>query len=322
MVKVMRDDLHVLSGSYVLDALSEPERDSFERHLQHCPLCEAEVRGLRETAARLGLAKTFDPPPQMLPRVLAAAYRTRQLPPPADEQIGLEHRRVRVTLAIRRAPARCPARRAGSAAGPAAGRRARRRLPGDRRRPRHHPGLDQAPARRRPDRQRRDQPGRHGARRADARSMRTSVGGTVTVVRLRGTAGRRRVRHGNAAAALRGDLPAVGDRPGRRPLGRAARPGPAGPARCWPRASCPATGSGSPSSRPAGPPSRPPPPSSRCPCSQRGLPGGQPLAQTARAARPGGSQPGCWPPRSDCSRRRPPAPSLRCTDHCDALWSA
>ena len=83
MVKVIRDDLHVLSGSYVLDALSEPERDSFERHLQHCPLCEDEVRGLRETAARLGLAKTLDPPPQLRPRVLAAAYRTRQLPPPA-----------------------------------------------------------------------------------------------------------------------------------------------------------------------------------------------------------------------------------------------
>lgn len=40
MVKVTRDDLHVLSGSYVLDALSEPERDGFERHLQHCPLCQ------------------------------------------------------------------------------------------------------------------------------------------------------------------------------------------------------------------------------------------------------------------------------------------
>ena len=35
-MKIMRDDLHALSGSYVLDALSEPERDSFERHLQHC----------------------------------------------------------------------------------------------------------------------------------------------------------------------------------------------------------------------------------------------------------------------------------------------
>lgn len=97
MVKVMRDDLHVLSGSYVLDALSEPERDSFERHLQHCPLCQDEVRGLRETAARLGLAKTLDPPPQLRPRVLAAAYRTRQLPPLVGDQIGLERRRARIT---------------------------------------------------------------------------------------------------------------------------------------------------------------------------------------------------------------------------------
>ncbi len=104
MVKVMHDDLNVLSGSYVLDALSEPERDSFERQLQHCPLCEEEVRGLREAAARLGLAKTLEPPPQMRMRVLAAAYRTRQLPPPAGEQIGLERRRARVTWLFAKRP--------------------------------------------------------------------------------------------------------------------------------------------------------------------------------------------------------------------------
>jgi anti-sigma-K factor RskA len=94
VVKVMRDDLHVLSGGYVLDALSAPERDSFERHLQHCPLCQDEVRGLRETAARLGLAKTADPPPQLRQRVLAAAHRTRQLPPPAGDRPGPERRRA------------------------------------------------------------------------------------------------------------------------------------------------------------------------------------------------------------------------------------
>ncbi|HEV2254543.1 MAG TPA: anti-sigma factor [Streptosporangiaceae bacterium] len=117
----MRDDLHVLSGSYVLDALSEPERDSFERHLQHCPLCEDEVRGLRETAARLALAKTLDPPPQLRPRVLAAAYRTRQLPPPAGDRLGLEHRRARVTdlfAGPHRAPLFAGPRRAPLFAGP------------------------------------------------------------------------------------------------------------------------------------------------------------------------------------------------------------
>src|SRR5512133_3548220 len=77
----MRDDLHVLTGSYALDAVSDAEREEFERHLQHCPTCEAEVRGLRETAARLALACAMTPPARMERRVLAAAYQTRQLPP-------------------------------------------------------------------------------------------------------------------------------------------------------------------------------------------------------------------------------------------------
>src|SRR5204862_6342607 len=77
----MRDDLHVLSGSYALDAVSDAEREEFERHLQHCPTCETEVRGLRETAARLALACAVTPPARMEQRGLAAAYQTRQLPP-------------------------------------------------------------------------------------------------------------------------------------------------------------------------------------------------------------------------------------------------
>jgi anti-sigma-K factor RskA len=84
-VKAMHDDLHVLTGSYALDAVSDTEREEFERHLHHCPTCEAEVRGLRETAARLALACAMTPPARMEQQVLAATYRTRQLPPlPAD----------------------------------------------------------------------------------------------------------------------------------------------------------------------------------------------------------------------------------------------
>ena len=79
-MKAMREDLHVLTGSYVLDAISDTEREEFERHLQHCPACEAEVRGLRETAARLALACAVTPPARMEQQVLAATYRTRQLP--------------------------------------------------------------------------------------------------------------------------------------------------------------------------------------------------------------------------------------------------
>jgi hypothetical protein len=83
----MGDDLHVLTGSYVLDAVSDVERENFERHLQHCPSCEAEIRGLRETAARLALARALVPPARLEQRVLAATYRTRQLPPLPREQV-------------------------------------------------------------------------------------------------------------------------------------------------------------------------------------------------------------------------------------------
>jgi len=87
-VKVMPDDLHVLTGSYVLDAISEAEREEFERHLQNCPTCDAEVRGLRETAARLALACAVNPPARMEQQVLAGTYRTRQLPPLAASRPG------------------------------------------------------------------------------------------------------------------------------------------------------------------------------------------------------------------------------------------
>jgi anti-sigma factor RsiW len=90
----MREDLHVLTGSYVLDAISDTEREEFERHLQHCPACEAEVRGMRETAARLALACAVTPPARMEQQVLAATYRTRQLPPlSADRPRRALHRR-------------------------------------------------------------------------------------------------------------------------------------------------------------------------------------------------------------------------------------
>jgi len=99
-VKATRDDLHVLTGSYVLDAISETEREEFERHLQFCPTCEAEVRGLRETAARLALACAVTPPPRMEQQVLAATYRTRQLPPlPAPGRVLHFPRRLAVLAA-------------------------------------------------------------------------------------------------------------------------------------------------------------------------------------------------------------------------------
>ena len=76
-----RHEWHTLTGSYALDALESPERERFERHLRHCPSCGAEVRGLRETAARLAQAVAVQPPASLREQVLAAAGRTGRLPP-------------------------------------------------------------------------------------------------------------------------------------------------------------------------------------------------------------------------------------------------
>jgi anti-sigma-K factor RskA len=76
-----RHDSHMLTGAYAADALPPGEAAAFERHLRHCPACAEEVRGLRETAARLAMATAVTPPPEMRTRVLAAVPQIRQLPP-------------------------------------------------------------------------------------------------------------------------------------------------------------------------------------------------------------------------------------------------
>jgi anti-sigma-K factor RskA len=82
VVSARRHELHLLTGVYAADALDAAERAEFERHLEHCRPCAEEVRGLRETAARLAMATAVTPPPGMRAQVLAATARTRPLPPP------------------------------------------------------------------------------------------------------------------------------------------------------------------------------------------------------------------------------------------------
>jgi len=81
-MRFLRHDLHSLSGAYALDALEGgAERDRFARHMSRCQTCASEVRGFREVATALAFAATAEPPPELRDRVLAAAVRTRQLPP-------------------------------------------------------------------------------------------------------------------------------------------------------------------------------------------------------------------------------------------------
>ena len=122
-VKLGRHDLHELSGAYALDALAGLEMDQFEHHLHRCPPCENEVRGFRETAARLALAVAASPPAGLRERVLTAASVTRQLPPEVSQ----------AAPARRRAPRPRLGRGRLGRAGPGCGRPAAPGCPGSRR---------------------------------------------------------------------------------------------------------------------------------------------------------------------------------------------
>lgn len=102
-------EAHTLAGPYAMDAISEPDRVRFERHLAGCDECRREVAGLRETTARLAAATAASPPPAMKERVMAAVAATRQqpplAPPPAASRPWPARRRVRIRLALAAAAA-------------------------------------------------------------------------------------------------------------------------------------------------------------------------------------------------------------------------
>jgi anti-sigma factor RsiW len=75
-------DLHTLTGAYALHALSEDERGAFERHAADCEACTEEVRELTETAARLALAVSAVPRPELRAGVLRRITTVRQDAPP------------------------------------------------------------------------------------------------------------------------------------------------------------------------------------------------------------------------------------------------
>jgi anti-sigma-K factor RskA len=96
-MKILRHDLHSLTGAYALDALEGgAEFERFTRHLSRCPSCASEVRGFREVATSLAFAAATEPPPGLRARVLTAATRTRQLPPEVKTHARPRRARVRV----------------------------------------------------------------------------------------------------------------------------------------------------------------------------------------------------------------------------------
>lgn len=77
----MSSDIHALVGAYAVDAVDDLERAAFERHLEECAACRAEVAGLREAAGLLTETTTAEPSPELRAAVLAGIGSIRPLPP-------------------------------------------------------------------------------------------------------------------------------------------------------------------------------------------------------------------------------------------------
>jgi anti-sigma-K factor RskA len=89
-------EVHTLAGPYAMDAISAPDRASFERHLARCEECAREIASLREATARLATAAAVAPPPALKARVMAAAAATRQRPPVLEPEAAVRTWRSRL----------------------------------------------------------------------------------------------------------------------------------------------------------------------------------------------------------------------------------
>jgi anti-sigma-K factor RskA len=101
MSRAGQSDEHTLAGAYVMDAISVPDRERFERHLAGCPECAQEIASLREATALLGTAAAEPLPAGLKERVMAVAAMTRQQPPAeqAETKPRAQHQKWLRTLA-------------------------------------------------------------------------------------------------------------------------------------------------------------------------------------------------------------------------------
>ena len=69
----MSQEPHDLVAPYALDALDDHERAAFERHLDECADCRAQLEELQEATMALAYAESTEPPPALRKRILEAA---------------------------------------------------------------------------------------------------------------------------------------------------------------------------------------------------------------------------------------------------------
>lgn len=102
-----RADIHMLSGAYALDALDAEQAAAFERHLDSCPDCRAEVESFTSAVSHLADDSTEAPPARLRDSVLTSITQVRPLPPmvPSDSSgdVVSDNPTAVVTLEARRA---------------------------------------------------------------------------------------------------------------------------------------------------------------------------------------------------------------------------
>ena len=89
------DDAHSLLGPYVIGAVDEADRATFEQHLRTCADCRAEVAELADVVDTLVDAEAVAPPASLRAHVMESIAVTPQLPPSAAP-------RARAVVAVRR----------------------------------------------------------------------------------------------------------------------------------------------------------------------------------------------------------------------------
>ncbi|MBC7297335.1 MAG: anti-sigma factor [Demequina sp.] len=94
-------DIHSLLGPYVVGAVDDVDRKTFEHHLRDCEDCRGEVAQMADVIATLVDAEAIVPPASLRAKVMQQATRTAQVPPAgaASAQARSPRRRFRWPLA-------------------------------------------------------------------------------------------------------------------------------------------------------------------------------------------------------------------------------
>ena len=94
------DDLHQLTGAYVLDSLEPSDRAKFEQHLTTCESCRSEVTELSATVAEIGIGEQTEPPESLKTSVMRRIRETPQEAPHTPSSGGRRWNRAWGGLAV------------------------------------------------------------------------------------------------------------------------------------------------------------------------------------------------------------------------------